>query len=112
MGVVLPAAFGPSRPKQIPAGTLNEMPATAVAAGYILTRSRTSRMGVLTVGCVAGLAGDRRAILNHPRKLRSTSGSEQTIGLPCGYGGRRLPSRRRRVPSVRMSEGQYDKSAR
>jgi hypothetical protein len=28
-----------------------------VAAGYNFSRSRTSRIGMLTVGCVAGLAG-------------------------------------------------------
>ena len=45
--VVLPAPLGPSSPKQMPSGTLKDTPATAVVAGYCLTRSRTSRMGVL-----------------------------------------------------------------
>jgi hypothetical protein len=47
MVVVLPAPFGPRSPKHMPGGTLNDTPATAVVAGYCLTRSRTSRMGVL-----------------------------------------------------------------
>ena len=56
--VVLPAPLGPSRPKQMPSGTLNDTPSTAVVAGYCLTRSRTSRMGALTVG-----SATRRAIV-------------------------------------------------
>ena len=33
MVVVLPAPFGPSSPKQIPSGTLNETPSTAFTLG-------------------------------------------------------------------------------
>src|SRR5256884_1130351 len=58
MVVVLPAPLGPSRPKHTPSGTLNDTPATARVAGYCLTSSRTSRMGVLTA-----FAADWRAIL-------------------------------------------------
>ncbi len=47
MVVVLPAPLGPSRPKQLPSGTLKDTPATAVVAGYCLTSSRTSRMAAL-----------------------------------------------------------------
>src|SRR5258708_39590153 len=63
MVVVLPAPLGPSSPKQTPSGTLKEMPATAVVAGYCLTSSRTSRMGMLTALRDAGFPPDWRAIL-------------------------------------------------
>src|SRR5580765_6027268 len=52
--VVLPAPFGPSRPKQMPSGTLKDTPATAVVAGYSFTRSRTSRIVGIT-GCHGAL---------------------------------------------------------
>lgn len=57
MVVVLPAPFGPSRPKQIPSDTLNETPSTAVTEGYSLTSLRTSRMGSLTLQPVVPLTG-------------------------------------------------------
>ena len=41
MVVVSPAPLGPRSPKQVPSGTLKDTPATAVVAGYSLTRSRT-----------------------------------------------------------------------
>src|SRR5690349_23945625 len=67
--VVLPAPFGPSRPKQMPVGTLKEMPATAVAAGYTLMRSRTSRMGVLTMGWGVGLAAGQARDPKPPQQI-------------------------------------------
>src|SRR3954454_1671119 len=51
MLVVLPAPFGPRRPKQMPSGTASDTPLTAVtgvAPGYVLTRLRTSRIGGIT----------------------------------------------------------------
>ena len=77
----------------MPAGTLKEMPATAVAAGYTLMRSRTSRMGVLTMGWGVGWLRDRRAILNYPGKSRlmSVRGDriDRTASQPNRHG--RLP---------------------
>ena len=52
MVVVLPAPFGPSRPKQMPSGTANDTPSTAVTRRILLdqiadfekrVRSRTAR---------------------------------------------------------------------
>jgi hypothetical protein len=53
----------------MPAGTLKEMPATAVAAGYTLMRSRTSRMGVLTMGWGVGLAAGQARDPKLPREI-------------------------------------------
>ena len=44
MVVVLPAPFGPRKPRISPFSTLNEMPSTAVARPYLLVRLSTSIM--------------------------------------------------------------------
>ena len=43
--VVLPAPFGPRKPKNSPASTRSEMPSTAVKSPYRLTRRSTSMAG-------------------------------------------------------------------
>src|SRR5690242_5119331 len=76
MLVVLPAPFGPSRPKQMPSGTTSDTPLTAVtgvAPGYVLTRFRTSRIGGLTCSPII------RAKSSGPIFWESTVGSGQCI---------------------------------
>src|ERR1700740_770402 len=57
-------------------------------------------MGVVTMGCVTGVAAGQ---------ARDPNGFAPSRGRAPGP---LFPWRRRRVPSVRMSESQYDKSAR
>src|SRR4029077_100347 len=75
--VVLPAPFGPSRPKQMPGGTLNETPATAVVPGYSFTRLRTSRRAVLKGSCCA--RAERRACFLEEGGYRFYFGRQCTI---------------------------------
>src|SRR6476661_10517374 len=61
--VVLPAPFGPRKPRNVPAVTENEIPSTArVPPGYTLTSSSTSTTGVLTRGIA------RRQATTYPRR--------------------------------------------
>jgi topoisomerase IA-like protein len=55
MVVVLPAPFGPSRPKQLPAGMAKLSPSTALTPGKCLTRSTTSMMAAMA--CLPHMAG-------------------------------------------------------
>ena len=98
MVVVLPAPLGPSRPKQMPSGTLKDTPATAVVAGYCFTRSRTSRI----VGLTAGLTALQTL-------ARDPSGFAHPPPRPLG---RRLPAVCDVYHRTMSTTGPYDKSER
>src|SRR5688572_33349033 len=60
--VVLPAPFGPSRPKHWPSAIEKETPSTARTPGYCFTSSRTSSTGGIAVGMLYDCARDAEPV--------------------------------------------------
>src|SRR4051812_43200867 len=100
--VVLPAPFGPSRPKISPLATSKSMPATAWTSPYRLVRPRTRMTGpapevaVTASGLLAEVGRDGRVVahrLVEAIRLRPVmprgdldEGSAQLGGHPLGFG--------------------------
>ena len=97
--VVLPAPFGPSRPKIAPRGTVNDSPSTARSSGarrrrYVLTRSSTRRAGSFMGD---GGGGDRHAAARGTQPSRPVA---TTLGVLVGQPPRVPAGRRDLAPTT------------
>ncbi len=79
--VVLPAPFGPTRPKKLPGGTARFTPATAVLAPNRLHRPRAHTAGATGPADTTGTADTPNAPgTTGPADTTGTAGTVVTIG--------------------------------